>query len=80
MASRTSSIIDQSDEISAAGWYSLTELNQLTWVSETMQQLAIDGLSQRQTMEATNGLTLRDTPYAVYRTNRNLAANTGVSL
>lgn len=80
VASRTSSIIDQSDEISAAGWYSLTELNQLAWVSETMQQLAIDGLSQRQTMEATNGLTLRDTPYAVYRTNRNLAANTGVSL
>ena len=72
--------MDQSDEISAAGWYSITELSQLNWVSETMQQLAIDGLSQRKTMEATNGLTVRDTPYAVYRTNRNLAANQGATL
>ena len=80
VASRTSSIMDQSDEISAAGWYSITELSQLNWVSETMQQLAIDGLSQRKTMEATNGLTVRDTPYAVYRTNRNLAANQGATL
>ena len=80
VASRTSSIMDQSDEISAAGWYSITELSQLNWVSETMQQLAIDGLSQRKTMEATNGLTVRDTPYAVYRTNRNLADNQGATL
>ena len=80
VSGKTTTIIDQSEEISAAGWYSLTELNQLAWVSETMQQLAIDGLSQRKTMEATNGLTLRNTPYAVYRSNRNLAANTGVPL
>lgn len=80
VSGNTSTIIDQSEEISAAGWYSLTELNQLAWVSETMQQLAIDGLSQRKTMEASNGLTHRNTPYAVYRSNRNLAANTGAPL
>jgi hypothetical protein len=80
VSGNTTTIIDQSEEISAAGWYSLTELNQLAWVSETMQQLAIDGLSQRKTMEASNGLTHRNTPYAVYRSNRNLAANTGAPL
>ena len=61
-----STLLQESDEISAAGWYTLSEVGQLDWVSETMQQLAIEGLRHRKTMKPSRSLTSRQTPYAVY--------------
>lgn len=72
-----SNLLQRSDEISAAGWYALNDLNQLEWVSETMQQLAIDGLSQRKTMKPSQNLTPRQSPYAVYSSARSLFSNKG---
>lgn len=58
-----------SDEISSIQWFSLGEISSLPWVSETMHQLAIDGLTQRRLMPSHQGLTPRTNPYAVYRTS-----------
>lgn len=60
----------QTEEIASTGWFSLVELNTLEWVSETMHQLSIDGLSHRRTMPPQNGLTARTAPYAIYRTSQ----------
>ncbi len=57
-------------EISSSQWFSLTELGSVQWVSETMHQLAIDGLTQRSLMPNLAGLTPRSSPYAVYRTSK----------
>ncbi|MBQ70829.1 MAG: hypothetical protein CMA65_04990 [Euryarchaeota archaeon] len=64
-----SALLRKSEEISAAGWYTLSEVGQLDWVSETMQQLAIEGLRHRKTMKPSHSLTTRQTPYAVYSTS-----------
>ena len=58
-----------SGEISSAAWFSLTELGSVEWVSETMQQLAVDGLTHRIVIRNQAGLTHRQAPYAVYRTS-----------
>lgn len=58
-----------SGEISSTKWFGLTELSAVDWVSETMQQLAVDGLTQRIVIRNQAGLTVRENPYAVYRTN-----------
>ena len=60
-------IQDSSEEISSSGWFSLGDLQSLKWVSETMQQLAIDGLTQPANLGGQPGLTLRERPYRVYR-------------
>lgn len=56
-------------EISSSQWFSLTELGSVQWVSETMQQLAVDGLTHRIVIRNHSGLTQRQTPYAVYRSS-----------
>jgi 8-oxo-dGTP diphosphatase len=56
-------------EISSLQWFSLTELGSIQWVSETMQQLAVDGLTHRMVIRNHSGLTNRKTPYAVYRSS-----------
>lgn len=56
-------------EISSSNWFSLTELGSVEWVSETMQQLAVDGLTHRTVIRNQSGLTLRQAPYAVYRSS-----------
>ena len=55
------------DEISSVAWFSLNELTTVEWVSETMHQLAIDGLTQHAVTLHQDGLTPRSGPYAVYR-------------
>ena len=57
------------DEISSTTWFSLTELGAVDWISETMQQLAVDGLTDRIVLRNQSGLTRRNSPYAVYRTS-----------
>lgn len=56
-------------EIASAKWFSLEELKSLRWVSETMHQLALDGLINRTMLRNHPGLTQRSSDYAVYRTN-----------
>jgi ADP-ribose pyrophosphatase YjhB (NUDIX family) len=56
-----------SDEISSVSWFSLSDLTALEWVSETMHQLAIDGLTHHVVTLHQKGLTPRGGPYAVYR-------------
>lgn len=56
-------------EISSIKWFSLTELGSVSWVSETMQQLAVDGLTHRIVIRNHAGLTARNNPYAVYRSS-----------
>ncbi len=58
------------DEIASVAWCSLGELKHLEWVSETMHQLAVDGLTQRSALVNQAGLTQRATAYAVYRTGQ----------
>ena len=60
-------IQESNDEISSTGWFSLNDLQSLKWVSETMQQLAIDGLTQPVNLGGQPGLTARNRPYSVYR-------------
>ena len=55
------------DEISSVSWFSLSDLTGLEWVSETMHQLAIDGLTHHVVTLHQKGLTPRGGPYAVYR-------------
>lgn len=59
-----------SEEISATGWWSLAQLKDLQWVSETMHQLAVDGLTNQTVILNQSGLTPRSNAYAVYRTGR----------
>ena len=59
-----------SDEISNTAWCSLADFASLEWVSETMHQLAVDGLTRRSLMRNHAGLTSRSNPYAVYRTSK----------
>lgn len=54
------------DEISNMRWITLEEVAQLNWVSETMRQLAIDGLVRPNRLQNRPNLTPRDVPYAVY--------------
>lgn len=58
------------EEISSIKWFTLTQCASVEWVSETMHQLAIDGLTQRSLMPNHAGLTPRSSPYAVYRTSK----------
>ncbi len=60
----------QNDEISSVRWFTLAECGTVEWVSETMHQLAIDGLTRRSLMPNLAGLTARSNPYAVYRTSK----------
>ena len=57
-------------EISSIKWFTLSQCASVGWVSETMHQLAIDGLTRRSLMPNHVGLTPRTNPYAVYRTSR----------
>lgn len=59
-----------SEEISNTAWCSLGQCSKLDWVSETMHQLAVDGLTRRSIMRNHAGLTARSSPYAVYRTSK----------
>ncbi|HJM55023.1 MAG TPA: NUDIX domain-containing protein [Poseidonia sp.] len=77
VSTNSKSLLQQSDEISAAGWFKLNELGRLNWVSETMHQLAIDGLRQRKTMGPSQGITHREAPYAVYRSSINFSSQKG---
>lgn len=54
------------DEISSLRWITLEEVAQLNWVSETMRQLAIDGLVRPNRLQNRPNLTPREVPYAVY--------------
>ena len=58
------------EEISSTKWFSLTECASVEWVSETMHQLAVDGLTRRSLMPNLAGLTPRSNPYAVYRSSK----------
>jgi 8-oxo-dGTP pyrophosphatase MutT (NUDIX family) len=58
------------EEISSTKWFTLTECASIEWVSETMHQLAVDGLTRRSLMPNLAGLTPRSNPYAVYRTSK----------
>ena len=62
--------IDSDDEIASVAWCSLEDLKGLEWVSETMHQLALDGLRTPAVMVGQPGLTARTSPYAVYRSGR----------
>ena len=60
----------QSDEISELKWATLDELKDLDWVSQTMHNLALDGLSgKRMSIKATRPLT-KSIEYNVYNINR----------
>jgi len=61
------SVNAESNEISSVSWFTLSELTTLDWVSETMHQLAIDGLTHQAVILHQKGLTPRSGPYAVYR-------------
>ena len=59
-----------SDEILELKWATLDELKDLEWVSQTMHNLALDGLSgKRMSIKATRPLT-KTTGYNVYNINR----------
>ena len=58
------------EEISSIKWFTLSECALVDWVSETMHQLAVDGLTGRSLMPNLAGLTPRSNPYAVYRTSK----------
>jgi ADP-ribose pyrophosphatase YjhB (NUDIX family) len=77
VAIQAGKIQESSEEISSSGWFSLNELQSLKWVSETMQQLAIDGLTQPANLGGQSGLTRRDRPYSVYRAAMSSAPSGG---
>lgn len=59
-----------SDEITEVKWASLDELKHLEWVSQTMHNLALDGLSgKRMSIKATRPLS-KSNGYNVYNVNR----------
>ena len=64
---QTSSSTDEIDEIK---WVGLSELKNLDWVSQTMHNLALDGLSgERMSLKSSRPVTKSDT-YHVYSVNR----------
>ena len=65
------------EEIASSRWFTLTECSTVAWVSETMHQLAIDGLTSRSLMRSQAGLTQRTNPYAVYRTSKTETVSRG---
>lgn len=67
--------IKSDDEIASVAWCSLEELKGLRWVSETMHQLALDGLRAPAAMVGQPGLTARTAPYAVYRSGHLMQPN-----
>ena len=59
-----------SDEIDEIKWVDLEELKDLDWVSQTMHNLALDGLSgKRMSLKSSRPITKSDT-YHVYSVNR----------
>jgi len=59
-----------SDEIDEIKWVDLEELKNLDWVSQTMHNLALDGLSGKQmSLKSSRPITKSDT-YHVYSVNR----------
>ena len=59
------------DEILESKWIGLSELKNLNWVSDTMHNLAIDGLSgSRLSIHSTRPLSKSDKSYHVYSINR----------
>lgn len=61
---------DSSDEILDLKWATLSELGSLDWVSQTMHNLALDGLSgERMSIKATRPLS-KPPEYNVYNINR----------
>ena len=58
------------DEIDEIKWVDLEELKNLDWVSQTMHNLALDGLSgKRMSLKSSRPITKSDT-YHVYSVNR----------
>ena len=58
------------DEISESGWFDLSELKSLDWVSETMHNLAIDSLSgPRKSLQSSSPLSKSSNSYFVYNLN-----------
>ena len=55
------------EEISHVAWFSLAELQDIKWISETMYQLALDGLLKRKVLLNQPGLTSTSDTYCVYR-------------
>lgn len=55
------------EEISHVAWFSLADLQDLKWISETMYQLALDGLLKRKVLLNQPGLTSTSDTYCVYR-------------
>ena len=59
------------DEISDSGWFKLEELKGLEWVSDTMHNLAIDGLSgSRMSLQPSCPLSKSEESYSVYSVNK----------
>ena len=65
-------------EIASAEWFTIEQLKALSWVSETMHQLALDGLTRRTVIKSQPGITQRSSDYAVYRTNLATTFDQGV--
>lgn len=66
----TSGIVDI-EEISDSNWFSLTELKNLDWVSDTMHNLSIEALSgSRMSIISSKPLSKLDKPYYVYSVNK----------
>ena len=65
-------------EIASAEWFTIEQLKALAWVSETMHQLALDGLTRRTVIKSQPGITQRSSDYAVYRTNLATTFDQGV--
>tara|TARA_B100001094_G_scaffold328736_2_gene389831 strand:- start:628 stop:1122 length:495 start_codon:yes stop_codon:yes gene_type:complete len=66
----TSGIIDV-EEISDSNWFSLKELKNLDWVSDTMHNLSIEALSgSRMSIKSTKPLSKLGKSYYVYSVNK----------
>ena len=66
----SSDVID-TKEISECGWFSLSELKGLDWVSETMHNLSIEGLSgTRMSIKSSKPLSKSGKSYYVYSVNK----------
>jgi len=60
-----------SNEISESSWFSLDQLKDLDWVSETMHNLAIEGLSGfRMSIQPRKPLSKSGQSYYVYSMNK----------
>jgi len=61
----------ESNEITEYGWFSLDQLQSLEWISETMHNLAIEGLSGfRMSIQPRKPLSKSGQSYYVYSMNR----------